>query len=62
MSRSANITGPRKWWHFDAISVISHTTKMFLITKFEGISAASQWFCVPNKKLAGQLSPGTWLN
>ena len=61
MSRSANTTGTRDWWYFDALPVVPHTTRMVSMTKFDGSSAASRWLRVLKEELAGQLSPGTWL-
>ena len=34
---------------------------MVSMTRFDGSSAASQWLCVFKEELAGQLSPGIWL-
>lgn len=61
MNRSANEPEIHDWWYFDPPSLVPHVTKMVLMTKFDGSSAANRWLRVLKEELAGQLSPGTWL-
>lgn len=42
MSQSVNTSGIYNWWYFDTLPIISHSTKIVLITKFDKNFAATQ--------------------